>query len=152
MLVRALSIAGLLCLSSCLPPPNLPPMTPEQAAWFSGRDSQPLAFEIPAEEGAIAWSRAKVWIASCGDFKLQTLDENLLETYYPTGEAAVRFGYQVTRLQTASGWRIGVRAVTGNQFARQLADRAAATLAYYVRTGQDCPSCGCGRLGQPNRL
>jgi hypothetical protein len=38
----------------------------------------------------------KLWIASYADFKLQTTDDALLDTYDPPGEAAGRHGFQMT--------------------------------------------------------
>lgn len=145
--------AALSLLSSCLPPPA-PQMTADRLAWV--RDSsvhQPI-FYVEDAESALAWNRAKIWIAAYSDYKLQTVDEALLETYTPSSrDIAVRYGYQATRLREPDGrWRFSVRRFTGNQFAGDLAHARMQALVHYMRTGQDCPGCGGGILGVDNRL
>jgi hypothetical protein len=152
----AVSLLGLAWMSqmACLGPPP-PPATPEQAQWYAQRDAQSPSFTLPAEENERAWARAKIWIASYSDFKLQTIDESILETYYPPGESDVRFGFQVTRIKVDDQtWRFNVRAVTGNAMAGNTANWVAQALALYMRTGMDCPppNCGAGFRGRPNRL
>jgi hypothetical protein len=139
---------------SCIDlPPPAPPATPAQSGWFAQRNMQSLVFRVPDADSTEVWVRAKLWIANYADFKLQTVDDVLLETYYPPGEAAARFGYQVTRHKVQGGeWEVSVRAVTGNPYAGNSATAMGQSLAFYIRTGQDCPGCGGGRLGFPNRL
>ena len=86
-----LLVVGLLALVGCvdLPPPALT-ANPMQAGWFAQRNQQSPTFRIADSEVAEAWVRARLWIANYPDFKLQTVDEVLLESYYPPGEPAAR--------------------------------------------------------------
>lgn len=154
--IRLLCLVPVVSLAStgCYGPPP-PPATPDQQRWYAQRDGQATSFSLPSAENDQAWARAKIWIASYGDFKLQTIDETILETYFPPGESDVRFGYQVTRIRLSEQeWRFTVRATTGNPLAGNVANSVAQALALFMRTGEDCPppNCGAGFRGRPNRL
>lgn len=138
-------------LGCALPPPPTVAATPAQAEWFALRDSFSPSFGVSEEESDPAWSRAKLWLATYSDFKLQTIDSEILETYLPPSEAGIRFGYQVTRQKQAPGsWFFRVRCVTGNRFAVNEAAQKARSLAVYISTGRDCPGCGGGVPGRPS--
>jgi len=136
-----------LLFSGCMGPPP-PPASPIQEAWYQRRDATSTTFVVSAEKGDQAWSRAKAWLAQCSDFKLQTVDSELLETYNPPSEAAVRMGYSVSREKLDNGdWRFNVRSVTGNSMASKVAYWFAQALSLYIQTAEDCPGCPCGRRG-----
>jgi hypothetical protein len=137
-----LSVASL--LAACVVP-NVPPATPEQQAWYARRNVQPTTFEVAPEDAEIAWSRAKAWLSRYSDYKLQIVDEGVLETYTPVAESAVRFGYAVTREKLSGGaWRFHVRGATGNYMAGHIAHAMAQALALYIVTGEECPGCSSG--------
>jgi hypothetical protein len=135
----------LLVVLGCVAGPPVPPATPEQQAWYARRDATPTTFSVSADQGEVAWSRAKSWLAQCSDFKLQTVDAEILETFNPPSEVAVRMGYSVSRERLEDGsWRFRVRSMTGNSTAGQVAGRYAQALALYIVTAEDCPGCPCG--------
>jgi hypothetical protein len=130
---------------ACVTTPPPPPPTPAQLAWYQKRDATPTSFVVSAEKGEQAWSRAKAWLVQCSDFKLQTVDSELLETYNPPSEIAVRMGYSVSREKLDNGdWQVRIRAASGNEMAGQVAYRYAQALALYIQTAEDCPGCPCG--------
>jgi hypothetical protein len=148
-----MGLAILASLAGCIAAPALPPLTSEQVQWFTNRDRQPPSFTVASERSDEVWSRAKLWLANYSDFKLQTVDSEILETYYPPGEAAARFGYQVTRQKVDNGQvRVNVKCVTGNAYAGGSAYKMSQALSLYASTGVDCPGCGGGVRGRPNAL
>jgi len=135
-------------ITACVTAPPPPPPTPAQEAWYQRRDATSTTFVVTAEKGEQAWSRAKAWLAQCSDFKLQTVDSELLETYNPPSEIAVRMGYIVSREKLDNGdWRFRVRAASGNEMAGQVAHWYAQALSLYIQIAEDCPGCPCGTRG-----
>jgi hypothetical protein len=124
-----------------------------RGVWMRDRDKTETTFNVPADKGDQAWSRAKAWIVRCSDFRLQTIDTELLETYNPPDERKVRMAFSLSREQLGGGvWRFAVRAYSGNPCADRLVKEAAQDLALYVQTGVDCPECPCGKGGGENNI
>lgn len=144
--IRALLLCSFTAaLMACVTTPPPPPPTAAQMAWYEKRDATPTSFVVSAEKGEQAWSRAKAWLAQCSDFKLHTVDSELLETYNPPSEIAVRMGYSVSQEKLDNrDWQVRIRAASGHEMAGRVAYPYAQALAVYIQTAEDWPGCPCG--------
>lgn len=101
-------VAAAITLAGCATQP--PPTAEERAA-----AEKPLICQGP-EQCATYWQRATFYISTNSRFKIQTANENLIQTFTPTG-GTTSPGYMVTREPLGGGaFRLWVKVACDNMF------------------------------------
>lgn len=133
-----------LILCSCLAPTMSGiyhgPKTPEEKAWMDNVMSEPLEFELKAEEEKVAWSRAQSWISQYSGVPVKIISDSVIETEVPKGGTTI--GYKVIKTQGPEGsFMIKVSAVSSDVLGAMLIGLAKEAeinlhiLAHYIKTG-----------------
>jgi uncharacterized lipoprotein len=110
------------------------PMTQAERDRFDKIRAYPTTFTLPNEQSEEAWARAQSFIAQYSNMKIQIATQYLLQTYNPTG-AIPTYGYNVSRMPSGDKTQFTVQCISGNRFAGKEAQQNAATLSYYMATG-----------------
>jgi len=114
------------------------PKTPEEKAWMDNVMSEPLEFELKAEEEKVAWSRAQSWISQYSGVEVKIISDSVIETEVPESTT----GYKVIKTHRPDGsFMIKVNSVSTNALGLDLlgtskdAEINLHILAHYIKTG-----------------
>ncbi len=101
------------------------------------READTALFCEGEEQCKEMWERATFWVKSHSGFKLQILNDSVIETYNSTG-GSVRLAFSVTREPLGGGrYQIWTNARCDNIFGCETPPiEAIARAKYYMRTGQ----------------
>lgn len=103
-----LLLATVVLLSGCASAPPVPQSVKDEAA-------KPINC-IDAEQCRLYWQRALFYINQHSEFKIQTVTDNLIQTFSPSG-GTTRVGYNVVKEPLQGGmYRIWVRVGCDNMF------------------------------------
>jgi len=133
-----------LILCSCLAPTMSGiihgPKTPEEKAWMDKVMSEPIEFEVDAQEEKVAWSRAQSWISEYSGVPVKIISDSVIETEVPQGGSTI--GYKVIKTQKPGGsFMIKVSGVSSDILGAALIGMAKEAeinlhiLAHYIKTG-----------------
>lgn len=111
------------------------PLTQEQRDFAGRANNYPTSFTLPNEQAEEAWGRAQVFIATYSNMKLQIATQYVLQTFNPVGNWP-RYGYNVTRMQSAGETQFAVQCMCSNMFNGKQAQQNASMLSYYMVTGE----------------
>lgn len=136
-LIFATILVCVMLFSSCIHEVKAPQSLEEQS-YLQKVQSFPLRFTIPKSELPDAWGRAQSFISQYSDMKIQTVSNNVIETYNPRSNS-IDYGYSITNAPMGDNAIITVKCYNPYVGNSKKADMNAHALAYYMKTGEVNP-------------
>jgi len=116
--------------------------TPDESLYMEKVRAQPLEFELPEADAAVAWGRAQSFIGQYSSMKLQIVTDYVIQTYNPTHDTYHRnYGYYVTKTPSEGSVKMSVQCIGYYQWGMDgrpypAIDLNAHILAHYLKTGE----------------
>lgn len=117
-----------------------PALTPQQQAMQAKVYNTPLTFDVAKDKSDDFWAKAQVWITNNAPMKMQTVTNNVLQTYTPTDINKLpvdnQYTYTVTREPKGDVDTFTINCVANSWLWKTDAEHNARVFAYYLFFGE----------------